>query len=166
MYFNSGHQKHTVLFFFFKGKYQGFYYKMKVMVVYSYKYSSVVSSEELYRKLGIGPEKANATLNVRTQMNVRLAILPLTKRYRNYILSQELRRLRVNFYTENLFACEISVWGNKCAQLYADRELFIYILPMSSNAVSGDSLGDVVNNIGIMNEIYCDNALEQVMTNA
>ena len=32
--------------------------------------------------------------------------------------------------------------------------------------MSGDSLGDVVNNIGIMNEIYCDNALEQVMTNA
>ena len=37
---------------------------------------------------------------------------------------------------------------------------------MRSKAGSGESLGNVVKDIGIMNEIHCGNALEQVGTNA
>ena len=37
---------------------------------------------------------------------------------------------------------------------------------MRSKDGAGDSLGNVVKDIGIMNEIHCDNALEKVGTNA
>ena len=67
-----------------------------------------------------------------TQMNVRLSILTLTKRYPTDLLSQKLGRLSVKFYTDTLFSDDTSVQGNKCAQLYTDGDGFLHVLPMSS----------------------------------
>ena len=60
---------------------------------YSDNCHSEVSSEEMSRKWVIGLEKAKATLDVTTQMNVMLSIFPLTNKYRNDLLSQKLRML-------------------------------------------------------------------------
>ena len=51
----------------------------------------------------IGLEKARNTLNNTTQMNVRSALLPLTRRCRTDLLSQRIRRLNTRFYTDNVF---------------------------------------------------------------
>jgi len=53
-------------------------------------------------KWGIGLEKAKATLRNTTQLNIRSALLPLTRRYRTDLLSQRLRRLNTRFYTDTL----------------------------------------------------------------
>ena len=46
-------------------------------------------------------------------MNVRSAILSLTKRYQTDLLSHKLMRFIVKLYTDNLFADETYVRGNK-----------------------------------------------------
>ena len=47
----------------------------------------------LSRKWGIGLKKARDTLAKTTQLNIRSALLPLTRRYRTDLLSQRLKRL-------------------------------------------------------------------------
>jgi len=68
-------------------------------------------------KWGIGLEKARNTLKNTTQMNIRSALLPLTRRYRTDLLSQRLRRLNTRFYTDTMFSkVGTSLRGNTCAQ--------------------------------------------------
>ena len=55
--------------------------------------------------------------------------------------------------------------GNKGSQLYTYRDEFVHVLTMRSKAGSGDSMGNVVKDIGIIDKIHCYNALEQVRTN-
>ena len=92
-------------------------------------------------------------------MNVRPTKLPLIKRYRTDLLSQKLSRLSVRLYTDALLADDTSMRGNKWAQIYADRVGFVHVFLMRSKAGEGDSIGNVVKDIGIMNETHCDNVL-------
>ena len=59
--------------------------------------------------------------------------------------------MRIKFYTETIFAGDTYLQGNKCAQIYADRDGFVHLFLMRSKDGSGDSLGNVVKNIGILN---------------
>ena len=74
-----------------------------------------VSAEELSHKWSISLENTKATLDAMMQMNVRLAIFPLTKIYWTGLLSQKVRRLSVNFYAYTLLYDDTSVRGNKYA---------------------------------------------------
>ena len=56
-------------------------------------------------------------MGVLTNIDVRSAIFPLTKRYRTDILSQKLIMFIIKFYTDNIFSDDTSVRGNKCAQI-------------------------------------------------
>ena len=105
-------------------------------------------------------------MGVLTNIDVRSAIFPLTKRYRTDILSQKLIMFIIKFYTDNIFSDDTSVRGNKCAHIYADGDGFVHILPMRSKLRAGVSVGNVVKYIGAMNEIHCDNTLEQVGKNS
>ena len=67
----------------------------------------------LAKKWGIGLQKAKDTLKCTTQLNIRSAILPLTRRYRTDLLSQRLRRLSCRFYTDTAFAKFKSIIGNE-----------------------------------------------------
>ena len=74
--------------------------------------------------------------------------------------------MKFKFHTDTLFDDETSVQDNKCSQLYDDRDVFLHVSTMRSKAVAGESLVNGVKDIGIMNEIHCENALEQVGTNS
>ena len=84
---------------------------MKVMSAYSDKCHGKFIADKMFRKWGIGLEKAKADLDVVTQMNVRSAIFSLTKRYQADILSHKLMRLIVKLYTDNILLmillCEV-----------------------------------------------------------
>ena len=86
---------------------------MKVMAAYSDNLHGKVSAKKMSRKWGIGLEKAKSILDFMTQMNFRSAILSLTKRYQTDLLSHKLMRFIVKLYTDNLFADENSMRGNK-----------------------------------------------------
>ena len=125
-----------------------------------------ISAELISRKWGIGIEKACQTLKCTTQLSIRSAILPLTRRYRTDLMSQQLRRLSTTWYTDTLFAKEKSLTGNSCAQLYADGQGFINIYPMESKDKAGETLKSIVRDVGIPNTIISDNAPEQTGKNS
>ena len=58
---------------------------MKVMDDYPDKRQGEVSAEDLSHEWGNGLENYKATFDVKTQMDVRSDILPLTKRYCTYL---------------------------------------------------------------------------------
>ena len=135
------------------------------MADYSDKRHSEVSDEGMYHKWWTGLEKSKVTLDITPKIDLRLAIFPLDKRYRIDLLSHKPRRLSVKLYTATIFADQNSMQGNKYAQIYTDGNIFVHLLLMRSKAGAGDSLGNVVKDIGNTNEIHCDNTLEQVWTN-
>ena len=66
------------------------FYTMKVMGAYSYKLHSEVSAEYLYSKWGIGLKNVKIALDVTTQMNAGLSILPLTIIYQDDLFLRNL----------------------------------------------------------------------------
>jgi len=107
-------------------------------------------------------ETARATLEATTQMNIRSAVAPLTRRYRTDLLSMNLRRLNCKFFTDTLFSKSVSIVGNTCAQLYYDPNGYMYVYPMIAKREAGESLDRFVNDVGIPNELVYDGAGEQV----
>ena len=59
--------------------------------------------------------------------------------------------LSTKLYTDTLFYDDTSVQGNNCTQLYSKGGGFIYVYMMRYKAGAGDSLGNLVKDIGIMN---------------
>lgn len=94
-----------------------------------------VDADLLSLKWGIGLERARNTLEYTTQMNVRSALLPLTRRYRTDLLSQRVRRLNTRFYTDTMFSkVGTSLRGNTCAQVFTDGNGAVFSYPMRSKA--------------------------------
>ena len=91
-----------------------------------------VTPELLARKWGCGLLTARKTLQHTTQLGVRSAIGPLTRRYRTNILQLHYRRLVTRFYTDTMFSKTKSLKGNTCAQVYTDGEGFVRAYPMTS----------------------------------
>jgi hypothetical protein len=122
-----------------------------------------ICPQSLADKWECGIETAKATLQATiTQLNVRSAVAPLTRRYRMDLLSQRLCHLDCHFFTDTLFAKVKSLTGNSCAQLYYDPNGFMYVYPMTSKSSAGESLDVFVNDVGIPNRMTYDGAAEQV----
>ena len=62
-----------------------------------------LTPEYLSQKWNIGLNTEKKTMKVTTQLGVRLALGPLTRRYCIDIMQQNLRRLNTTFYTDTLF---------------------------------------------------------------
>jgi len=112
-----------------------------------------VDANLLSLKWGIGLEKARNTIKHTTQMNIRSALLPLTRRYRTDLLSQRLKRLSIRLYTDNIFSkVGTSLRGNTCAQIFTDGNRAVFAYPMRSKAQAGDKLLSFIQQVGIPNE--------------
>ena len=115
----------------------------------------------LSHKWGIGLKKAKDTLSKTTQLNIRSALLPLTRRYRTDLLSQRLKRLSARFYTDTAFSkIGNSIRGNECVQLFTDGESSIFAYPLKSKSDAGTALQDFCSQVGVPQELHRDNAPE------
>ena len=120
-----------------------------------------VDADLLSLKWGIGLEKAKNTIKHTTQLNVRSALLPLTRRYRTDLLSQRLKRLSARFYTDTMFSkVGTSLRGNNCAQIFTDGNGAVFAYPMKSKAQAGTKLLTFIQQVGVPNEIHRDGAPE------
>ena len=120
-----------------------------------------VDADLLSLKWGIGLEKARNTLKHTTQMNIRSALLPLTRRYRTDLLSQRLKRLTTRFYTDTMFSkIGTSLRGNNCTQIFTDGNGAVFAYPMRSKSQAGDKLLSLIQQVGIPNELHRDGAPE------
>ena len=53
---------------------------------------------------------------------------------------------------------EIHHRGNTCAQIFTDREVFLYVHPMQSKSQYGETLNVVTRDIGIPNTLISHNS--------
>jgi len=96
-----------------------------------------------------------------TQLNIRSALLPLTRRYRTDLLSQRLRRLNTRFYTDTTFSkTGTSLRGNTCAQIFTDGNGAVFAYPMRSKGEAGTQLLNLIQQVGVPNELHRDGAPE------
>ncbi|GFH48949.1 hypothetical protein CTEN210_05425 [Chaetoceros tenuissimus] len=119
-----------------------------------------VTKELLARKWGISIARAEATLKASTQLSVRSAIMPLSRRYRTDLLSQRLRRISTRVYTDTLLMKRKSSRSNTCAQVFTDGAL-AYVHPMQSKADAHEGLAAFGQDVGIPMEMISDNSKEQ-----
>lgn len=78
-----------------------------------------VTPELIARKWGCGLNTAKNTLKATTQLGVRSAIGPLTRRYRTDLLQLHYRRLNTTFFTDTFFhERKIIEWQHLCTNLY------------------------------------------------
>ena len=121
-----------------------------------------ISPEMISKKWGCGLDTARNTLTGTTQLGVRSAIGPLTRRYRTDILQLHYRRLNTSFYTDTMFMKCPSLKGKTCAQVYTDGKGFVWIDPMTSKKEVGDTLGRFLEDVGVPNRLIYDGAPENV----
>ena len=120
---------------------------------------SQVSAEELSRKWRVGINTARQTLKVTTQLGVRTAVHPLTRRYRTDHFTLRYKRLNETFYSDTMFATTKSLKGNKCAQIFSTKD-FIRVHPMESKSECAQALQVFAEDIGIPADLVTDGAAE------
>ena len=110
---------------------------------------ATVKAEDLSRRLGIGLDKATQMLKVTTQVGVRQAIHPLTRRYKtNLIHGTSARRLGGTWYTDTLFGPKKSLTSKTCAQVFTNTSL-ITVHPMEHKSEAGVALTQFVDDVGV-----------------
>jgi len=118
----------------------------------------------LSKQWGIGLETARNTIRATTQLGIRHALHPITRRYRTDYMSLRHRRLHTTFYSDTLFTKTRSLHGHKCAQVTTDG-WFLHTYPMFSKSHAGDALTHFVSDVGIPDVVVVDNAPELTGTN-
>ena len=126
-----------------------------------------LTAVSLAKKFGIDLNTAKQTLLVTTQLGVRSAIHPLSRRYRTDFWSNCHRRLNTTVYTDTFFLKTKSVRQNTCAQLYTTGENYFYVHPMRDHKKSSlaDSLQHFVEDVGVPATMFCDGANEMLGPN-
>ena len=120
---------------------------------------SKVSPEELARKWNIGLQTAKDTLKVTTQIGIRTAVHPMTRRVRVDHLDLHRTRLHGTWYADTLFAKVKSKLGNTCANVFTQGK-FTKVVPMTSRADAGKSLVEFTDDVGIPENLITDGAGE------
>ena len=131
---------------------------VKIGATYSHSRHHGTDPFLIAKKWGIGVQRAKDTLKCTTQLNIRSAVLPLTRRYRTDLLSQQLKRLRTRFYTDTAYAKFTSLQGHTCAQIFTDGEGFVTAIPLRSKEDAGEALAMTCRDVGVPNELHYDNA--------
>ena len=120
--------------------------------------------ETVSRLWNVGLETAQWTLQATTQQGIRSAVHPIFRRYRVDHLHFHRKRLHATFHTDTLFSKIISLQGNKCAQVFTNGAFTaVYLIVSKSHA--GDSLRELINDVGIPDRLYADLAAEHTGTN-
>lgn len=121
---------------------------------------SVVSTEVLSHRWGIGKQIAEKTLRVTTQRGVRSAIMPLSRRYRQDLIYRT-PRLDGKWYTDTMMAHTPSFSGNTCAQVFANEWFFVETYPMESKSLAGMALKQFIRDYGVPQHLTFDGSREQ-----
>ena len=121
-----------------------------------------ITPELISRKWGCGLLIARNTLNCTTQLGVRSAIGPLTRRYRTDILQLHYCRLNTTFYTDTMFAKSKSLKNNTSCQIYTDGQGFVWADLIKAKSETGKTLKKLIQDVGIPRKIIFDGAMEQV----
>ena len=107
-----------------------------------------VTAEEIARKFHCGLQTAQNTLKATTQMGIRHAIHPLSRRYRTDIMQSRLRRLAGTWFADTMFSTCKSLNGKTCAHVFTNGK-FVYLEPITSKREVGLALQSFGHDVGI-----------------
>ena len=104
---------------------------------------------------------ARSTFDHTSQLAVRSAIDPLTRRYHTDIMQLNYKQLNTRIYTDTMFSNTKSFTGNICSQIFTNGKGFIHSVPMKSKAGAGQALRQFLQDFGIPNYLTYDGSKEQ-----
>ena len=119
-----------------------------------------VTAEEIARKFHCGLQTAQNTLKATTQMGIRHAIHPLSRRYRTDIMQSRLRRLAGTWFADTMFSTCKSLNGKTCAHVFTNGK-FVYLEPITSKREVGLALQSFGHDVGIPQTLVFDGSQEQ-----
>ena len=125
-----------------------------------------VTPESLSRKWHIGLNRARATIKCTTQLGIRSALQPLTRRYRTDLLQLKYRRLRCTMYTDPIFPVTKSLNQMKCCQIWTDGKGYVFADPIRTKKDTHVSLNNLIETVGVPETIFSDGANEEVGPNS
>ena len=120
--------------------------------------------ETLSRLWNIGLDAVRHTLKTTTQIGIRHAVRPLSRRYRTDTQMMHYRRLDTTFYSNTMFSKVKSLKGNVCAQVFV-AENCVRVQPMTTKADAGRVLQVLAEDVGVPNHILVDGSKEQTGPN-
>ena len=98
-----------------------------------------VTPEDLSERWSMGLGQARETMKRTTQRIVRLAVMPLARRYRAERIFEK-RRLRGKWFTDTLDGRVASKDGDRYGQVFANCGYFATVYPMDTKRKAGDAL--------------------------
>jgi hypothetical protein len=105
---------------------------------------------------------AQRTIEVTTQLAMCHASHTLHKRYQTDLLLLNHKQMDEEFHTDTLVSKYESYSKNTCAQVFTTQSGFIVIYPMTSKARCAKALMLLIQDLGIPNNLFCDNAPEMI----
>ena len=133
----------------------------RISAIHFKKYKSRTTPEDVSRIFRRGLDNARDTIRTTTQNGIRHPVNPLKRRYRTDHMSSNYSRLSTRMYTDTMMFTKVSLKGNKCAQVFTDGA-YARAYPLKSKALCGGALKDFIYDVGVPNELLCDNAPEMV----
>jgi hypothetical protein len=107
-----------------------------------------VTTAELSERWCIGLAQATNTIQVTTQQGIRSATLPLSRRYKADRVFEVDGRCK-------------SMDGNRYAQVFATKDLFVTVYPMESKSMAGEGLLQFIHDYGRPEHLKFDGSREQ-----
>jgi Reverse transcriptase (RNA-dependent DNA polymerase) len=121
---------------------------------------TAVTAAELSERWCIGLTQATNTIQITTQQGIRSATLPLSRRYKaDRVFERPL--LRGQFSTDTVDGRCKSMDGNRYAQVFATKDLFVAVYPMESKSMAGEGLRQFIHEYGRPEHLTFDGSREQ-----
>jgi len=118
------------------------------------------TAEDLSKKWAIGKQIASDTVKATTQSFIRNAVHPIERRFKTKNATLRYNQLRSTFYSDTMFSNTQSVLGNSMAQLFANDQGFVKVVPMAHKSDAGFALSELIQDVGIPHHIHTDEAKE------
>ena len=124
-----------------------------------------VTASDLSQRWLIPIATASKTLKETTQIFLRSAILPLTRRYRADRMFS-MKTLDGQWSTDTIDSnCGKSLDGNRYAQVFSNKNYYAKVYPIESKDKAGDALHQFCNEVGVPKELIFDGSREQCKKN-
>ena len=123
---------------------------------------SVITKEVLARRWGIGLDTAHRTLTAKTQLGIRKVLHPVERRYRTRQAHLRFPNLNTRLYTDTMFAHQISIRKNTCAQVFTNGVGYDLFYPLKKEKFAVEALNEVIRTVGVSKELVSDGAKAEI----
>jgi hypothetical protein len=122
-----------------------------------------VDGNQLASKWAIGKNVAEMTVKATTQLFIRSALHPIDRRFKTKNTTLRYNHLKCRFTSDTFFANKPSLLNHTCAQLFISDFGYGKFCPMKLKSEAGYALQELIQGVGIPEQIHTDGAREMTM---